>query len=169
MKIDRVLAIAACVLSLLAIGMSVRTMRHDAFGTDLSSYNLSSPEQTLQSVNQMVARQDVRAGWELFKTLLQADSSPETKLFLSDDVKVTVVKSIEVADSSGPKNKGLIVSFVRFNVSGVDYHTVQYFRKDASNRFLLGEAFYVPYGAEKTAQDKQLEAAIAEFKTTGKV
>jgi hypothetical protein len=36
-------------------------------------------------------------------------------------------------------NNGLVVSFVKFTVSGVDYYTVQYFRKDQSNRFQLAE------------------------------
>ena len=61
------------------------------------------------------------------------------------------------------------MSFVKFNVSGVDYNTVQYFRKDQLNRFYFGEAFYVPYETEKTAQDKALEAAIEEFENTGKI
>jgi len=169
MNLDRFLAIFAGLVSVLAIALSIHAIRRDPFGTDLSKYDLSSPEHTLQSINTMVARQDIRAGWELFKAQLQADASPETKLFLADGAKVTVLKSIEVANSAGQKNNGLIVSFVTFNVSGVDYHTVQYFRKDQSNRFQLGEAFYLPYGTEANEQDKSLQAAIEEFKTTGKI
>ena len=168
MKIDRLLAILASLLSIVAIALSVRGLQRDPFGTSLAAYDLSSPERTLQSMNSMVARQDVRAGWELFKTLMQTDANPETKLFLSEGVKITVVKSIEVSNSATPKNNGLVVSFVTFNVAGVDYHTVQYFRKDPSNRFLLGETFYV-YGTEKNEQDKGLEAAIEEFEKTGKI
>lgn len=169
MKIDRLLSICAGLLSVLAIALAVQAIRRDPFGTDLSHYDLSSPEHTLQSIHGMVERQDIRAGWQLFKTLLQTGADPETKLYLSDGAKITVLKSIEVANSASPKNDGLIVSFITFTVSGVDYRTVQYFRKDQLNRFLLGEAFYVPYGTEKNEQDKGLEAAIEEFKKTGKI
>lgn len=169
MKLDRSLSVLSIVVSLIAIALSVHAIRQDPFGTDLSNYDLSSPEHTLKSINTMVAKQDIRAGWQLFKTQLQADASPETKLFFSEGVKVTVLKSIEVSKSAGSKNNGLVVSFVTFTVSGVDYHTVQYFRKDQTNRFQLGEAFYVPYGTEKNEQDKSIEAAIEEFKNTGKI
>ncbi len=120
MKIDRSLSVFSIVISLIAIAFSVQAIRRDPFGTDLSNYDLSSPEHTLQSINTIVAKQDIRAGWQLFRTQLQADASPETKLFLSEGVKVTVLKSIEVSNSAGPKNNGLIVSFVTFTVSGVD-------------------------------------------------
>lgn len=49
-----------------------------------------------------------------------------------------MVKSVEVSGSAEPKNNGTIVSFVKFTVAGVDYYTVQYFRKDDANRFNLG-------------------------------
>ena len=138
-------------------------------GSDISNYDLSSPWKTLKSINSMVAKQDLRAGWQLLKVLLQSDTSPETKLFFSDEVNLTVLRSIEVTGSAYPKNNGIIVSFVKFTVAGVDYHTVQYFRKDPSNRFCIGEAFYVPYGTSKNDQDKILESTIEEFKKTGKI
>lgn len=169
MKLDRYLAVFAALLSVAAMALAVQAMKRDPLGTGLSTYNLSSPEATLQSIHAMVERQDARAGWQLFKTLLQADANPDTKLFLSDGAKIKVLKSVEVANSAGPKNNGLVVSFITFNVAGVDYRTIHYFRKDQSNRFLLGETFYVPYGTEKNEQDKSLEAQIEEFKKTGKL
>jgi hypothetical protein len=53
-------------------------------------------------------------------------------------------------------------------VSGVDYYTVQFFRKDQSNRFELAER--VPtFGTDKTESDSNLDAAIEEFEKTGKL
>lgn len=169
MKFERVLGILAVAVSSVALVVSVIAARRDLLGTDISNYDLSSPEKTLQSISSMVARQDLRAGWQLLKVFLDLDATPETKLFFSNGIKLTVLKSIEVSNSAYPKNNGLIVSFVKFTVSGVDYHTVQYFRKDQSNRFLLAGMLYVPFGTEKNEQDKMLESAIEEFKKTGKI
>ena len=72
-------------------------------------------------------------------------------------MSLTVLKSIEVSNSAYPKNNGIIVSFVTFTVSGVDYHTVQYFRKDQWNRFRLADRFYVPFGTGQNEPDKMLE------------
>lgn len=169
MKVDRALAVLAVAIASAALLVSVMTARRDPLGTDVSNYDLSSPEKTLQSINTMVANQDLRAGWQLLSVLLESDNSPETKLFFAKGASIKVLKSIEVSPSASPKNVGLIVSFVNFTVSGVDYHTVLYFRKDQSNRFRLAEMFYVPYGTEKNDQDKALETAIGEFKKTGKI
>ena len=61
MVINRVMSIVALLLSLAAVALSVRAMQRDPLGTDLSRYDLSSPEQTLRSVNRMVTSQDIRA------------------------------------------------------------------------------------------------------------
>ena len=116
----------------------------------------------------MDTREDLRAAWQLLKVALQRDETDDTKLFLSDGVKISVVKSIEVSNSGNPKNNGLIVSFVHYTISGVEYHTVQYFKKDQLNRFYFGGGFFV-FGTEKTDQDKALENSIEEFKRTGKI
>lgn len=169
MKFDRLLIVLSLLLSSAAIVISLVGAQRDPLGTDISNYDLSSPEKTLRSINSMVAKQDLRAGWQLLKVVLQSDTTPETKLFFSDQAKVTVLKSIEVTGSAYPKNNGIIVSFVKFSVSGVEYHTVQFFRKDQSNRFHLAERFYVPYSTEKNEQDKILESTIEEFQKTGKI
>ena len=169
MKLDRVLSLLAVVISSAALVTSLIAARRDPLGTDISKYDLSSPEKTLQSINAIVAKQDLRAGWQLFNVFLENDAAPEAKLFFSGGVNLTVLKSIEVSNSTYPKNNGLIVSFVKFTVSGVDYQTVQYFRKDQLNRFRPAEMFYVPYGTEPNEQDKMLESAIEEFKKTGKI
>ena len=167
MEINRGMSIIAFILSLVAIALSVRTMQHDPLGTDLSKYDLSSPEQTLRSINKMVTRQDVRAALQLLKSEVQ-DDGKDTKLFLSDGVTLTVLKSVEMSNSGAPKNNGLVVSFVKFTVSGVDYYTVQYFRKDQSNRFQLAERVGT-FGTEKTESDSNLDAAIEEFEKSGKL
>ena len=170
MKLDRVFAFLAFAMAAAALGISlVALKRPDPLGTDIAKYDLSSPQRTLESVNAMVANQDLRAGWQLARVLMDADNSPDTKLFFSSGVKITGVKSVEVADSAGPKNNGLIVSYIRFSVSGVDYHTVKYFRRDGLNRFHLAETFYIPYGTEGNLQDKALQAAIDKFKEDGKL
>jgi hypothetical protein len=167
MAINRAMSIVAFLLSLVAIALSVRTMQRDPLGTDLSKYDLSSPEQTLRSINRMATKQDIRAALQLLKIEVQ-DEGKDIKLFLSDGVTLTVLKSVEISNSGAPKNNGLVVSFVKFSVSGVDYYTVQYFRKDQSNRFQLAERVGT-FGAEKTESDSNLDAAINEFEKTGKL
>ncbi len=167
MKLLRFLVLISLVISSAAIFFSLQAIRRDPLGSDISKYDLSSPESTLRSINNMATRQDLRAAWQLMKNAFQNDDSPEIKLFLSDAPKISVLKSIEVSNSANPKNNGIIVSFVKFTVSGVDYYTVQYFRKDRSNRFYFGGNFYA-FGT-KTDQDKALESAIEEFKRTGKI
>mgnify|MGYP001561363060 CR=1 FL=1 len=169
MRLERILIILSLLASIIALLISIAVLKNNPLGTDLAKYDLSSPENTLKSINKMVANYDARAGWQLFRLGLQSDTSPSTKLFFLNQADVKVLKSIEVSNSADSKNNCLIVSFVKFNVSGVDYNTVQYFRKDQLNRFYFGEAFYVPYETEKTAQDKALEAAIEEFENTGKI
>lgn len=167
MAINRAMSIVAFLLSLVAIALSVRTMQRDPLGTDLSKYDLSSPEQTIRSINRMVTKQDIRAALQLLKSEVQ-DQGKDIKLFLSDGVTLTVLKSVEMSNSGAPKNNGLVVSFVKFTVSGVDYYTAQYFRKDQSNRFQLAERVGT-FGAEKTESDSNLDAAIEEFEKTGKL
>jgi len=167
MTINRVVAIVAFFLSLVAIALSVRTMERDPLGTNLSKYDLSSPEQTLRSINKMAAKQDVRAALQLLKLEVQ-DEGKDMKLFLSDGVMLSVLKSVEISNSGAAKNNGLVVSFVKFTVSGVDYYTVQYFRKDELNRFQLAERVGT-FGAEKTDSDTNLDAAIEKFEKTGRL
>jgi hypothetical protein len=167
MAINRAVSIVAFLLSLVAIVLSVRTMQRDPLGTDLSKYDLSNPEQTLRSINRMATKQDIRAALQLLKSEVQ-DEGKDMKLFLSDGVTLTVLKSVEVSNSGAKKNNGLVVSFVKFTVSGVDYYTVQYFRKDQSNRFQLAERVGT-LASEKTESDSNLDAAIEEFEKTGKL
>ncbi len=105
---------------------------------------------------------------QLLKIMLQRDADPETNLFLSSDAKITVLKSIELSNSGNAKNNGSVVSFVKFTVSGVDYYTVQYFKKDQAGGFNLSGLSYVPE-KDKSSEDKATESAIAEFKKTGKL
>jgi hypothetical protein len=142
-------------------------MQRDPLGTDVSKYDLSSPEQTLRSVNRMATKQDIRAALQLLKSEVQ-DEDKVFKLFLSDGVDLTVLKSVEISNSGAPKNNGLVVSFVKFTVSGVDYYTVQYFRKDQSNRFQLAERVGT-LASEKTESDSNLDATIEGFEKTGKL
>jgi hypothetical protein len=169
MKLDRLLVLFAVLLSVTATMISSVALMRDPLGTNLSKYNLSSPEATLRSVNSMVAGQDLRAAWQFFKTAIQSESGPEMKIFFSDDAKIAVLKSIEVSNSINPKNNGTIISFVKCTVAGVDYYSVQYFKKDPSNRFSLGGSFYIPYGTQGNEQDKAIESAIEKFKKTGKL
>jgi len=130
-------------------------------------YNLSSPEQTLRSINRIATKQDIRAALQLLKSEVQ-DEDKVFKLFLSDGVNLTVLKSVEISNSGSAKNNGLVVSFIKFTVSGVDYYTVLYFRKDQLNRFQLAER--VPtLSSENTESDTRLDAAIEEFEKTGKL
>ena len=167
MKLDRVLAVLAVLVSGGALTLSYQALKRDPFGTDLSNYDLSSPERTLQSLNRMAIKQDLRAAWQLFRS--KVEEEPEGKLFLSEEVDIRVPKSIEVGKSASEKNNGLVVSFVTYRVSGVDYRKVMYFRKDEAGRFAPADAFYVPYGTEKNDQDKILESSIDDFTKTGKL
>jgi hypothetical protein len=168
MAINRMLSIIAVLLSLAAIVLSVQTIRRDPVGTDLSKYDLSSPERTLRSVNAMIKKQDIRAGLQFLKNELQGHEGNEWKLFLADDMTLSVLKSIEISDSGVRENNGIIVSFVKFNISGVDYYTVQCFRKDQSSRFFLEERSPA-FGEQKSESDKNLDAAIEEFEKSGKL
>lgn len=60
------------------------------------------------------------------------------------------------------------MSFIKFTVSGVDYYTVQYFRKDQLNRFQLAERVGA-LTTERTESDTSLDTAINEFEKTGKL
>ncbi|MGC1499444.1 MAG: hypothetical protein WA800_05555 [Terriglobales bacterium] len=170
MAIDRTTSTLALALSLAAIILSILTMRRDPLGSDLSTYDLSSPEQTLRSINRMVKSQDLRAGLQLVKDEVRSSSDGDkgAKLFLSDALTITVLKSIELSNSGVPKNNGTIVSFVKFNISGVDYYSTQYFRKDQSGRFLLTDRPFA-FGDAKTDSDKTLDTAIDGFEKTGKL
>ncbi len=108
MAINRAISIVALLLSLAAIALSVRTMQRDPLGTDLSRYDLSSPEQTLRSVNRIATKQDVRAALQFLKSEVQ-DEDKDFKLFLSDGVNLTVLKSVEISNSGVPKNNGRCV------------------------------------------------------------
>lgn len=170
MKLDRWLALLAVAMSAAALGVSMAQTRRDPLGTDISKYDLSSPEKTLRSINSMASRQDLRAAWQLVRGMLESDTDPGTKLIFSEGAEISVLKSTEVSSSANAANKGLVVSFVKFTVAGVEYRTVQYFRRDQLNRFRPAESFYVPpYGTEKSEEDKALEAAIEAFKKTGKI
>jgi hypothetical protein len=107
MAVNRAMSMVALLLSLVAIALSVRTMQRDPLGTDLSKYDLSSPEQTLRSINRMATKQDIRAALQLLKSEVQ-DEGKDIKLFLSDGVTLTVLKSIEMSNSGAPKNNGLV-------------------------------------------------------------
>jgi hypothetical protein len=167
MKLARVLALLALLIALGALAVSYKALKSDPFGTNIANYDLSSPEHTLQSLNRMGVTQDIRAAWQLFSSKIEED--PEGKLFLSRDIEIRVPKSIEVGKSAHEKNNGLVVSFVNYRVSGVDYRKVMYFRKNDAGQFVPTDAFYVPYGTNKNAQDEALEAAIEEFTKTGKL
>jgi|SRR5271170_2285056 len=169
MATNRAISIIALILSLVAIALSARTIERDPLGTDLSNYDLSSPEQTLRSINKIVTKQDIRAALQFLTSEIQNQGEDkDTKLFLSDGITLTVLKSVEMSNSGNSKNNGLVVSFVKFTVSGVDYYTVKYFRKDQSNRFQLAEKVG-PFGAERTESDNNLDAAIEAFERTGKL
>ena len=168
MKFDRFLVLLAVVLSSLSIVISLAVFRRDPLGADLSTYNLSSPENTLRSINKIVATDNLRAALELVKVVVEREGNSDAKLFLSDNPRIVVLKSIELSNSGDPKNNGTIISFVKVTVSGVDYYTVQYFRKDALGRFNLGGSSYVLESA-KTSEDKAMDSAIAEFRKTGKL
>ena len=171
MAFNRAMSVIALVLSLVAVGLSIQTARRDPLGADLSRYDLSSPEQTLRSINKMIAGRDVRDALQLLKDeiWLESGADKEAKLFLTDDAALTVVRSVEVSDSGDPKNNGTVVSFIKFNVSGVDYYTVQCFRKDQSGRFLITGRPIVFGEEKKTDSDRALDAAIVEFERTGKI
>lgn len=169
MRIEKTLIALSLVLSLAAIGISVASYKKQILGTSISAYDLSSPETTLKSINKIVHSRDFLAAWELFRIVLDRDTDPTTKLYFSSQPEIKVLKSIEVDDSGYPENNGLIVSFVRFSVSGVDYKNVQYFRKDQLNRFFPADAFFLPYKTEKKAKDESVEAAIKEFEKTGNI
>jgi hypothetical protein len=167
MRLDRIVAVLALIVAVAALALSLQAFKRDPWGTDLSNYDLTSPERTLRSLNRMVLNQDLRAGWQLLRSRMQEE--PEGKLFLADNIDITVPTSIEVSKSAGEKNNGLVVSFVTYRVSGVDYRKVMYFRKNEAGQFTPADAFYVPYGTEKNDQDKLLEAAIEDFTKTGKL
>jgi hypothetical protein len=68
MRFDRVLSLCSTVISLVAIVVSLTALRRDPLGTDLSKYDLSSPESTLRSINAIIAKQDLKAGWQLARS-----------------------------------------------------------------------------------------------------
>ena len=98
MKIDRLLLAASLLISLAAVTISTIALRRDPLGTDVSAYDLSSPENTLRAINRMVATQDLKAAWQLLKVNLQSDSS-EMNLFLAENAQIQVLKSIELGQS----------------------------------------------------------------------
>lgn len=168
MKLVRLLALLSLVISLAAIAVSLQAIRRDPLGTGISKYDLSSPENTLRSIHNIVVNQDIKAALQLLKFNLRDAPNPDAKLLLSDSVRITVVKSVEVSNSGRPKNNGIVVSFVKFTVSDVDYRTVEYFRKDPSGRFYFEIGFERDH-SNMTDEDNALESSIGEFLKTGKI
>lgn len=162
MRKELALSIVALVFSSAALALTIGALvTADALGTDISKYDLSSPEATLRSINLMIHNRDLKAGIQLTEMVVRRDGSVNWYL---DNSTVKVLKSVEVANSTKPSLDGLIVSFVKVTSAGVDKYEVVYFRKDTSGNFLLGESFYVYEGNEK---DKALTDAIKKFKDTG--
>lgn len=167
----RVLGIALSLLALALASVSLYLVvgmeRRDPLGHGLAHYDLSSPEKSLRSFSSMIANQDVKAGLELLKGVLQSSTDSDLKMYFTDPQNINVVKSLEVTDSGNPKNNGTIVSFVKFTVAGVDYNTVQYFHRDQAGRFTPGDPFYAPTTDPPNEHDKEINALIASFKKNG--
>jgi hypothetical protein len=167
-----VVSFLALAVSSVSLYLTVGMQRRDPLGNDLSHYDLSSPEKSLRSFSSMISNQDVKAGLELLKSVLQDGADTDMKVYFTDPQHINVVKSIEVAGSGRPKNNGTIVSFVKFTVAGVDYNTVQYFHRDESGRFRPSDPFYEPIGPPTdppTEKDKEIAAQIESFKKSGKL
>lgn len=174
MKIDRVLASIAVILSMFALVVATMALRRNPMGSGLASYDLSSPEKSILAARKMIANRDLNAGFDLIGIFGQQElvdsvkADPGAKLFLSQASEISVVKSIEVHGSAVPENNGLIVSFVNFKVDPIEYHVVINFRKHQLGRFLLGNMTAIPNGTEPSESDKALQAMEDAFNKTGK-
>jgi hypothetical protein len=173
MNSGRLPVLLSLLISLVALSISLFALRRDPLGSHLSSYDLSTPEATLRSINAMLVKEDLRALGELAKDQYLTElHGSEGAFLLANDANISVLKSIELSHSGAPYNNGVVISFVSSKESGVDHHAVYYFRRDQYGRFLpkgglipLSLSSMLAYVPEEqmTDEDKAAESAISEF------
>lgn len=117
----------------------------------------------------MMRNRDIKAGIQLLEATAQLEVKPESRYLFSANPELKVIKSIEVRNSGRVENNGIIVSFVKAKISGVEYNFIQHFKRDDQGRFLPGGYFFSPYGDAATEEDKELDARIERFKKTGQL
>lgn len=171
MKIDKALSILAVIISTVAVTLSLRILHNDPLGTDISKYDLSNPEATLASVREMANKEDLRAAWQYIKSsILNGENSSSSHLIFGSPTEVKFAKSIEVTESKHESNNGLVISFVKYKVDGIEHHDVLYFKKNKDGKFVMDGYFYTPFDEkEMSEQDKLIGSSIEKFKKTGEI
>lgn len=170
MKVDRVVSALALVLAALALLISMGVGQPNPLGSDISKYDLSSPQAALSSVQAMVKNNDVRAGLQYFKNLVVMDDKDSDLNFFFDDVtEVNLAKTFVITGSGNESENGKVVSFVTYKVKGIEFRKVFYFKKLDDGTFYLTGNFSPPYYPEekKTEADKRYVELIKKFKDTG--
>jgi hypothetical protein len=164
------LSIIAILISLSAIYISRKNSPNHFHEKGLQSYNLTSPEETIKSMHQIISNHDLLAGLELIGSMIKRENIPEAKLFFTEKPEIKIEKSIEVKNSGNETNNGTIISFVKTIVDGVEYHFVMYFDKDSSGKFYPQIAYIKPWDpAKMTDEDKSIDGMINKWQKEGKL
>ena len=119
----------------------------------------------------MVKNNDFLARQELAQLVGKMENG-EGRLVYAENPKIHVMKSIEVNNSAKSDNNNLIVSFVKYEIQGVEYREIDCFRKDSNGRFICSGVYRKTYDFEKdkaTEEDKSITAQIEKFIKSGEI
>ena len=172
MKFEKIVSVLALLTAIAALLLSLGIGKTNPLGTDLSEYDMTSPEASLTSLQKMVAKDDLRAGLQYFKKLVVIDDKDSSINFFFDEIEgLSLVKTFVITESGEPSENGKVVSFVKYKVKGVEFRKVFYFNKLDDGAFYLTSDYSPPYYPEekKTEADKRFVAMIKNFRDTGAV
>ena len=172
MKFEKTLSILSLMTSIVALILSLGIGRSNPLGSNLTEYNMTSPEASLTSLKKMVAKDDLRAGLQYLKKLIVIDDQDTQLNFFFDEVTdLMLAKTFVISGSGDPNQNGKVVSFVKYKVKGVEFRKVFFFKKLDDGTFYLTNDYSPPYYPEekKTEAYKRFVAMIKNFRDAGAV
>jgi hypothetical protein len=187
-RMPALLSVISILASGTSLGIALSIASRSPFGTSINNYKFSTPQDTIQSVREIVANVDFRAGIELASMVMDFSNrgrDPEMMILLGgadnpvskaigggdpSNFRLSVPRTVEVFNSSNTHNNGLLICFVNAEVRGVSYRSVFFFRRDKEGRVLpCGESFVFPFGTTPNDSDKAIQGAIEEFRRSGTI
>jgi len=172
MNFDRIFSVLALIAAVAALLFSIGVGQRNPLGSDISKYDLSSPQAALLSIQEMIKTNDILAGIQYTKNFILMMSNDESgfNLFFDNASNVALEKTFIVTGSGDASENGKVVSFVTYEVKGVEFREVFYFNKLDDGTFYLTDKFTPPYWEkEQTEADKRYVDMIKNFRDTGAV
>jgi hypothetical protein len=171
---DRLVSALALIFSLFSLSVSIYLLARNPLGRGLAAYDFSSPRQSIDSITNIIMSRDIAAlidaGLETFgETGEKTSKNKSIMKYLLDrrPVNYEILRSLEITESSVDANVGLILTFIRYELDGVTYHTCQAFKRQSKGRYIpttLTESYAPPSDA-----DKALQSTIHEFEMFGRL